>query len=296
MKDIICPGCGRLNIFSPLKNDSCHISLPEEDIFNINFNAHSNNFDLKNNNNSNEKKITNYNSTYSIDNFNFSINNEKHVINNNKNANEETQNYYKKAKAQKKLGRKTKNSEDSTIKNGNNIDYNHIEKIHDRFTGDNIRAKCKNLILKCLLEFINNKIKIEFNNEIGHGNSERKLKILAKKKTTVNLEREFMNKTLKDIFSQNISSRICNYSLDHNKRVIESLINEKEEIKRNYFRKLFNLTFNDCLKNFRGEKKLEELEGFKSLASVKNQLLKENGIEYVNHFVYFIKNFEKMLK
>ena len=112
----------------------------------------------------------------------------------------------------------------------------------------------------------------------------------------LNLEREFKNKTLKDIFSQNISSRICNYSLDHNKRVIESLISEKEEIKRNYFRKLFNLTFNDCLKNFRGDKKLEELEGFKSLASVKNQLLKENGIEYVNHFVYFIKNFEKMLK
>ena len=68
-----------------------------------------------------------------------------------------------------------------------------------------------------------------------------------------------MNKTLKDIFSQDISERFCKYSLDHNKRVIESLISEKEEIKRNYFINLFNLTFRDCLMNLNGDKIFEEL-------------------------------------
>ena len=57
--------------------------------------------------------------------------------------------------------------------------------------------KCKNLILKCLLEFINDKIKVEYNNNIGHGESEKSLKILSqkyKKKATVDSDRNFMNK------------------------------------------------------------------------------------------------------
>ena len=84
-----------------------------------------------------------------------------------------------------------------------------------------------------------------------------------KKKATVDSDRNFMNKKLGEIFSHDISERFCKYSLDHNKLVIESLINEEDEMKRNYFTKLFNLTFRDCLMHLSGDKNFEELEGFK---------------------------------
>ena len=45
------------------------------------------------------------------------------------------------------------------------------KKVHDKFTPDNLRKKIKNLVLKNLLEFINNKIKSMYNSNIGHGNS-----------------------------------------------------------------------------------------------------------------------------
>ena len=100
-----------------------------------------------------------------------------------------------------------------------------------------------------------------------------------------------MNKKLKEIFSQDISSRFCNYPLDHNKKVINSLIN-----KNDYFKNLFSLTFKDCLTFFRGDKKdFKELEGLKDLESVKQHLMKENGEEYANHFVYYIKNYENII-
>jgi len=158
--------------------------------------------------------------------------------------------------------------------------------------------KCKNLILKCLLEFINDKIKVEYNNNIGHGESEKSLKILSqkyKKKATVDSDRNFMNKKLGEIFSQDISDRFCKYSLDHNKLVIESLINEEDEMKRNYFTKLFNLTFRDCLMHLSGDNNFQELEGFKSLTDIKDYLLKKNDVGYVEYFIDYIKNFEKMI-
>ena len=104
-----------------------------------------------------------------------------------------------------------------------------------------------------------------------------------------------MNKTLKDIFSQDISERFCKYSLEHNKNVIKSLTEEEDEIKRNYFINLFNLTFRDCLMNLNGDKKFEELEGFKNLTDIKDYLMKKNEIGYAKYFIYYISNFEKML-
>ena len=104
-----------------------------------------------------------------------------------------------------------------------------------------------------------------------------------------------MNKTLKDIFSQDISERFCKYSLDHNKNVIKSLTEEEDEIKRNYFINLFNLMFRDCLMNLNGDKKFEELEGFKNLTDIKDYLMKKNEIGYAKYFIYYISNFEKML-
>ena len=303
VKDIICPICGRPDISSPLKKETNYISFEEDKFININFNQNLNNIssiisDPKYQYNSIEKNNINDNSIYSIENFKFSIINAKKETNTNKKAKGEMHNYYKKVIVKKKLGRKTKRSTVSNFGDGEATNFNNKEKVHDRFSDDNMRKKCKNLILKFLLEFINDKIKIKYNYNIGHGKSEKALKILNqkyKKKATVNSDREFMDKTLCDIFSHDISDRFRKYSSDHNKNVIESLINEDDEIKGNYFSKLFNLTFRDCLMNLSGEKYFEELEGFKNLTDIKDYLMKKNDLEYADYFIYYIKNFEKMI-
>ena len=225
--DLICPVCGRPDIYSPLKNDTNYLSFDEENLLNKNFNQNlnnisSNSYDPKCQYNPIEKNNINNNSIYSIDNFKLSIIKSKKETNINKNAKEEINNYYKKVIVKKKLGRKTKRCVDSTVGDGDATNSDKKEKVHDRFSDDNMRKKCKNLILKCLLEFINDKIKVEYNNNIGHGESEKSLKILNqkyKKKATVDSDRNFMNKTLGEIFSQNISDRFCKYSKNHNKNV-----------------------------------------------------------------------------
>ena len=118
-----------------------------------------------------------------------------------------------------------------------------------------------------------------------------------KVKSTVNVEKSFLVKTLKDIFSENISARLSNFPKNHNKVLIESLIKEQDEEKRQYFTKLFDLTFIDCLKCFRGEETgIEELDGFKTVSSIKDEFIEEYGEEYFDLFVYYLKNFRDIVE
>ena len=82
-------------------------------------------------------------------------------------------------------------------------------------------------------------------------------------KSSIEYEKFFLQKKLKDIFSENISKRLSNYTQNHNKIIIDLLINEKDEEKKNYFIKLFNITFIECLKYFSEDKiSIKELNGF----------------------------------
>ena len=80
-------------------------------------------------------------------------------------------NQNKKYNNNKKRGRKRK------IENNQNEIIN--QKIHNKFSDDNIRKKCKNIVLKYALEsinkiiyfiWINEKIKEKYNKNIGHDN------------------------------------------------------------------------------------------------------------------------------
>ena len=79
------------------------------------------------------------------------------------------------------------------------------------------------------------------------------------------------------IFSEIISSKYSCHPSTHNKKLIESLINDKDEKKRNIFINIFNLTFLDCLKHFRGSEKIVELDGINnSKDHLKNQTINDD--------------------
>ena len=312
-EDMICPCCGRPKISLPLVDDNNNYQLKfdSEEDYDINFNDNNYNnfFNISNDPNYKcneiEQKNIISNNSFSIVTFNFAIIDEKNDLTINSNQ-EKMKITSDEVQLPKKLGRKTKrkpviNPENN---NDNNNDNNNINNsiVHDKFTDDNMKKKCKNIVLKCILEFINNKIKKLYNNDIGHGNYEKNLKTLGEKSkmtTTADSYSDFMKKKLKDIFSEKISTKYSNFSPEHNKMIIKSLIEEKDDSKKLYFGKLFNLTFEDCLKNFRGDTDLEELKGFKNLDDfVKEELVKkseENGEEYSKYFAYYIKNYEKLI-
>ena len=285
-ENTICPFCGRTDYFTVLKNESFHgIIELEEEIANYNFSENINN------------------NSFCLDSkLNYSLISSKSsgIINKEQIIKQKKQKLNKTLEDNKKLGRKKKREAITTFDGVNMDKIKELKlKTHDKYTPDNIRKKCKNIIIKSLSTFINDKIKVLYKNDLGYGDLEKSLKLLKDDKKADNgYFCEFVNKKLKDIFSQEISSRFCNYSSDHNKKVIESLVNEGDEEKRNYFNNLFNITFMDCLKYFREEKEIkeiEELKGLERLSSVKEKLLKENEENYVNYFVYFIENFEKFI-
>ena len=111
-----------------------------------------------------------------------------------------------------------------------------------------------------------------------------------------------LQKSLLEIFSENIINRIIIYHLDPNwnKRLIEKLLNEKDDDKRKYFENLFNLTFLDYLDHFTTKRVIEELQGLKTFLDIKNdenelKRLKLDDKEYLNSFEDFLNNYEEKL-
>ena len=104
-----------------------------------------------------------------------------------------------------------------------------------------------------------------------------------------------MDKKLIAIFSDDISSKYSRFPTNHNKELIKSLINEKDEKKKIIFCKIFNISFVDCLNHFRGSKTIEELEGISNLDNyLKSKKMNANE-EYSNLFKYFVNNYEKVI-
>ena len=226
-------------------------------------------------------KINNVYNTYKIENYNFFI--QGIQIFNKKDKNN---------KEIKKRGRKRK-------RNDNESDNNKTLKTHTKFTDDNLTKKSKNIILKYALKFINEKIEEIYQGDVGEGKFKKELKIISQKnkvKSTVNIDKSFLDKNLKDIFSENISGRFNNFPKTYNKTLIESLLNEEDEEKKSYFIELFNITFSDCLDYFMDNKNNnKKLEGFVKFSSIKESLIQQEGKNYIDAFIYFLKNFKNII-
>lgn len=187
----------------------------------------------------------------------------------------------------KKPGRKTKMNP--------NID-------HTKFADDNIRRKCKHFVLKNLLKCINYNIQNIYDGNIGIGIFKKELQTIKqsqKSDATINFNKDFLKKTIGEIFSENISTRYTIYPQDHNKNIIAFLMNEEDENKKRYFTKLFNLNFKECLNHFIGKEKIDELQGMKCFSEIKDDILKKypkDGDTYCENLEYYLNNYEVIIE
>ena len=168
---------------------------------------------------------------------------------------------------------------------------------HNKFSDDNVLRKIKSAVLNSTLIFINDNIKKKYPNLDINSLKEKqllKLKQNETRKGKASYNKQLLNRTLKSIFSEDISSKYTRYSPKHNKESIEKLINENDETKRVFFNKLLNLTFIDCLNHFRGSAIFEELNGLKKFEKYFKELKVVNDKEmYEKVLKYCLFNYEK---
>ena len=183
----------------------------------------------------------------------------------------------------KKLGRKRKS--DNSIRG------------HTKFSEDNMQRKLKNIILKCALDFINERIKIVYNGNIGKGPNTKQLENLNsadKKDTSNNFCKNLLTKTLGEIFSEDNAILKSYIFPDYNRKLIKRLLNEKDENKKNYFQKLFDTTFLECVKQFRGSDNFEKLKGFRTFEQESNKF--SNDPEYIDIMKKLLMKFEIIIQ
>jgi hypothetical protein len=182
------------------------------------------------------------------------------------------------------LNKKRKNNNDS-------------KKGHSKYADDNLGRKIKNLILNYTLKFLNEKIKIIYDEKIGNGIFKKKL-LPINKSIKLNMSIEYntnlIHKTLREIFSDNISSKYTDYLKNHNKIIIDKLLNDKDEKIASYFQKLLNITFLQCVRKFSGSNEIKELEGFTKFNDIKNKLFDDS--KYIEAMEYYLNNYESKIQ
>ena len=165
---------------------------------------------------------------------------------------------------------------------------------HNKYSNDNLYRKIKGNLLKILYEFINNKIKEEYK-DIPEYNVNKNILRKIEQKQTVNsrikFNRNFLKKTLRQIFSVDISHKYkCDYN--HNTNVINYLLDEQNE-KREKFDSLFKLTFLDCINHFRGTKTFQELNGIMTYAEFRDKFIEDT--DYIKSMDFVVNKYENII-
>ena len=168
---------------------------------------------------------------------------------------------------------------------------------HNKFADDNLRKKSKHIVLSEILNFLNSKLKEIYKDNIGNGILLKQLLTLNhKQKANIIVEenKQFLQKTLQEIFSDEISKRYTNFPPDHNKNLINRLLEEDDEEKRKYFNNLFKLTFSQVLYHFQGKQIIKELVGLRTYKEALRNY--ENEKDYYENLKYHLTNFEEIIK
>jgi hypothetical protein len=182
-------------------------------------------------------------------------------------------------------------------------------KEHDRMAADNIIKKIKTEFFKYMILFINNiisTINLIYNHKIYKMDYE----LINRLNREIDLK--YLNTTLKDLLSLNVSPKFTKVEPESNKNYIEKILNEKSIDETIKF--VLNMTFRDFIKIFSYKKKIRELlieykvndyniediynKIEKNLIGVDdlfNKLAKSDKIDkyYFSNFVFYLYNYEK---
>ena len=246
----------------------------------------------KSTNNSNfisDDKEVNLDLNESIEKDNSSSINQKAIIFTNANAQKGPFNITK----ERKLGRKTKNS----CQKG----------AHDKYSYDNMTKKLKQLLMNSILNFVNiNLIEEEKETSAHKRKKNNKWKVnltpcLVKIDQSIigNIKVEYninlLNLTLKEIFSQDITSKIKKFSKDYNKKIIDEIYlnNQKEKTIT-----ILNMTLSQCIKHLTNKEYYHELQGLEDEYENIISKLKNSGEtdEYIELFKDLLGRFEEFYK
>jgi hypothetical protein len=163
---------------------------------------------------------------------------------------------------------------------------------HNKFSEDNLRRKVKHLVIRSIMNYINEKIESLYKGKKSFKNKFLTLNKMQKSNADINYNKDFLNKKIGNILSDKISKKYTIHKEDHNKLLVKYLIKEKDINKKIFFNNFFNLTFLQCLKHYSGEKPIKELEGAKCFNDDKNTL--END-DYILLLENYIKNYEEKI-
>ena len=208
-----------------------------------------------------------------------------------------------------------KNKKKGRIKNNEPSDGK-----HNKDSQDNIIKKIKSKMLDYLLKFINNLLN-SFNIQLDIFNQIRKnekdiekeniIKKIDYKKIVDDMKREnnlnFLKMNLKELLSNDITSKYTTFSKDINKKIIdEILIKEKDHKIINL---VFNLTFREWIDIFIYKKEISQIKGFgilddESINIINNNFERANKLleeiyqinderNYFSRFVSLLYNYER---
>ena len=151
--------------------------------------------------------------------------------------------------------------------------------------------------LRTVIIFINEMIKIIYNNDTRKSILIRQFLEINKKElshSSVEFDKKFLYKELKEILSENISEKYSNFPPDKNKRLVEELITSENG--GPYFQKLFELTFLDCLEHIRGTKIFSELMGLMDVEEMLNYEEFKIDKDEIDLYRDFISGYEKIIE
>lgn len=166
---------------------------------------------------------------------------------------------------------------------------------HNKFSADNLRRKIKHLVIKNVINMINKKLQKMYDGSIGYNLNNTKFLTFNRSQkfnATIEYNKAFLNKSIGEILSEPISKKYKSFPSDFNEKLVEKLKNLKDIDKKNYFMKLFNLTFLNCLQHYRGTNTFEELVGMKCFDEEKN-IFKEE--DYIDVLKYNLDKYEEKI-
>lgn len=211
-----------------------------------------------------------------------------------------------------------KPKEDLKKKRGRKKIDDHSNSNHNKESQDNIIKKIKSKLFEYLLKFINSLLNIILKNNLKNFNhnkckreeKEQLIKKIEYKTIVDDTQRKnnlkFLKMPLKDLFSNNISSKYRTKNKNLNKNIINELLSKEKD--NEIIMLVLNMTFGDWLDIFLYKKELSELklfnidnykikiisDSFERIDKLLEEIYNLNfGNNYFSFFVYLIYNYER---